>query len=109
MAAHPDRMKVSPARPRNSASKRRSRWSGLVQSAKARWPPTDAIRAALPTSCVLRAEPTSLTEETMSGLLEVCRDVSRAGAGEGDRVDDLVAAGLCIGPAARVTNYLSVE
>src|SRR5215470_10869000 len=109
MAAHPDRMKVSPARPRNSASKRRSRWSGLVQSAKARWPPTDAIRAALPMSRVLRAGSTSLTEETMSGPLGVCRGVGRAGAGEGERVDDRVAAGLRIGAAARVTIYLSAE
>src|SRR5215813_3682467 len=109
MAAHPDRMKVSPAMPMNSASSRRSRWSGLVQSAKARRPPTDAIRAALPIGCMLRAESTSLTRDTMSGLLGVCRDVGRAGAGEGERVDDLVAAGLWIGPGARVTIYLSVK
>jgi len=33
LAAPLDRMKVSPAMPMNSASSRRSRWSGLVQSA----------------------------------------------------------------------------
>ena len=32
----------------NSASSRRSRWSGLAQSAQPRWPPTDAISAARP-------------------------------------------------------------
>src|SRR5215469_6757252 len=90
MAAHPDRMNVRPARPRNSASRRRSRWSGLVQSAKPRWPPTDAMRAALPMSCVLSAESTSWAGVAMSGSLGPRGNVGRAGAGEREGVDDAV-------------------
>ena len=66
-AAPPERTKVSPAIPMNSESRRRSLWSGLVQSAYPRWPPTEAMKAALP--------------EVISCFRPVCGDVSRATAG----------------------------
>src|SRR5262249_1462863 len=90
MAAHPDRMKVSPARPRNSASRRRSRWPGLVQSAKPRWPPTDAMRGALAMSCGVAAESTSWAGVGMAGSVGLRGNVGRGGAGEREGVDDAV-------------------
>src|SRR6516225_9171701 len=87
MAAPPDSTKVSPAMPRNSASSRRSRWSGLVQSAYPRAPPTEAISAALPTGSMARpgcAAPAS--EVLISGFLRA-RQVSRTPAGQRERVD----------------------
>src|SRR6266851_7140301 len=75
-AAPPERTKVSPAIPMNSESRRRSLWSGLVQSAYPRWPPTEAMKAALP--------------EVISCFRPVCGDVSRATAGQGEWVDDPV-------------------
>src|SRR5215831_12444932 len=95
MAAPPDSTNVSPAMPMNSASSRRSRCSGLAQSAHPRWPPTDAIRAARPTGW----EPPTASEprfsrfpvgEVMSGFSRTGRHVGRAGAGQVDRDDDLV-------------------
>src|SRR5215469_12226449 len=100
MAAPPDRTKVSPAMPMNSASSRRSRWSGLAQSAQPRWPPTDAIRAALPIGSASWPGACWLDPETlgaglasgllMSGFAGVRRDIGGAGAGQVDRDDDLV-------------------
>src|SRR5215472_11000993 len=100
MAAPPDRTKVSPAMPRNSASSRRSRWLGLAQSAQPRWPPTDAIRAALPMGSARWPGACGRDPEApgagvasglfMSGFARVCRDVGGAGAGQVDRDDDLV-------------------
>src|SRR5215467_2563588 len=89
MAAPPDKTKVSPAMPMNSASSRRSRWLGLAQSAQPRCPPTDAIRAARPTG----PEPRfcrSAAGEVMSGFRRAGRHVGRPGAGQVDRDDDLV-------------------
>src|SRR5215470_12147427 len=104
MAAPPDRTKVSPAMPMNSASSRRSRWSGLAQSAQPRWPPTDAIRAALPMGSAPRAGPALWAGACgpvpeapgaglapgllMSGFAGVRRDIGGARAGEVDRDDD---------------------
>src|SRR5215467_11735548 len=100
MAAPPDRTKVSPAMPMNSASSRRSRWPGLAQSAQPRWPPTDAIRAARPAGPAPRAGACGAVPEPpgagpawgllMSGFAGVRRDVGGAGAGEVDRDDDAV-------------------
>src|SRR5215471_2203297 len=100
MAAPPDRTKVSPAMPMNSASSRRSRWSGLAQSAQPRWPPTEAIRAALPTGSAPWAGARGLDPEApaagfapgllMSGFARVRRDIGGARAGEVDRDDDAV-------------------
>src|SRR5215468_3415140 len=89
MAAPPDRTKVSPAMPMNSASSRRSRWSGLAQSAHPRWPPTDAISAARPVSLGLPTSPFSMGG-VMSGFSGTVRHVGRAGVGQVDRDDDLV-------------------
>src|SRR5262249_38518645 len=92
--------KVSPAMPMNSASSRRSRWSGLAQSAQPRWPPTDAIRAALPIGSAPWTGARRLDPEVpgaglasgllMSGFAGVRRDIGGAGAGQVDRDDDLV-------------------
>src|SRR4249920_1219463 len=89
MAAPPDSTNVSPAMPMNSASSRRSRWSGLAQSAQPRWPPTDAIRAARPTGSGPRASRPPVGE-VMSGFPRAGRHVGRAGVGQVDRDDDLV-------------------
>src|SRR5690348_4280709 len=89
MAAPPDRMKVRPAMPMNSASSRRSRCSGLAQSAQPRWPPTDAIKAARPTG----SEPPASRAwfgAVMSGFPLARWHVGRAGAGQRDRDHDLV-------------------
>src|SRR5262245_46423466 len=89
MAAPPDKMNVNPAMPINSASRRRSRCSGLAQSAQPRWPPTEAIRAARPTS----SEPRSARfsgEGFMSGFPGAGWHVGRAWVGECERVHDLV-------------------
>src|SRR5215472_8259801 len=89
MAAPPDRTNVRPDMPRNSASSRRSRWSGLAQSAQPRWPPTDAISAARPTGSGMRAgRPPS--RDFISLLLGAGWVVGGAGAGQVDRDDDLV-------------------
>src|ERR1700746_3857199 len=90
MAAPPDRTKVRPAMPMNSASSRRSRWPGLAQSAQPRWPPTDAIRAALPMGSGLWAGAGLASGPAMSGLAGVGGDVGGAGVGEVDGDDDLV-------------------
>src|SRR6516164_2445571 len=88
MAAQPDSTKVSPAMPRNSASSRRSRWSGLAQSAQPRWPPTDSIRAARPTGPGMRAAPAAGPSAVLiSGFPGAGW---HAGAGQVDRDDDLV-------------------
>src|SRR5215813_4242463 len=91
MAAPPDRTKVRPAMPMNSASSRRSRCWGLAQSAHPRWPPTDAIRAARPTGSGPRAVGAAVPSAVlMSGFSRAGRHVGRAGAGQVDRDDDLV-------------------
>src|SRR5262245_53644729 len=91
MAAPPDRTKVRPAMPMNSASSRRSRCLGLAQSAQPRWPPTDAIRAARPTGPEPRAVGAAVPSVVlMSGLSRAGRHVGRAGVGQVDRDDDLV-------------------
>src|SRR5579862_9989352 len=89
MAAPPDSTKVSPAMPMNSASRRRSRWPGLAQSAQPRWPPTDAISAARPTgiSWPLAGSPFM---GRMSGALRGGGHAGDAGAGERDRDDNPV-------------------
>src|SRR6516225_4201391 len=89
MAAPPDRTKVRPAMPMNSASSRRSRCSGLAQSAQPRWPPTDAIRAARPTGSVPRAGRLPVGE-VMSGFPRAGLHIGRPGVGQVDRDDDLV-------------------
>src|SRR5215471_19639177 len=89
MAAPPDSTNVSPAMPMNSASSRRSRCSGLAQSAHPRWPPTDAIRAARPTGSRWGASLFPVGE-VMSGFPRARWHVGRAGAGQVDRDDDLV-------------------
>src|SRR5215467_11584411 len=48
IAAPPDRTKVSPDTPINSERSRRSLWSGFLQSAKYRAPPTLAMSACSP-------------------------------------------------------------
>src|SRR5215471_13979497 len=91
MAAPPDRMKVRPAMPMNSASSRRSRCLGLAQSAQPRCPPTDAIRAARPTDARPRAAGGAVPPVVlMSGFARAGRHVGRAGVGQVDRDDDLV-------------------
>src|ERR1700730_69265 len=109
MAAPPERTNVSPLMPMNSASRRRSRWSGLVQSAQPRWPPTEAISAALPSGSALRtrgsvmdswlvsavgSSPPSGGVEPGPGLMSLWAAaglrVGRASAGQGERVDDPV-------------------
>src|SRR5215470_709881 len=91
MAAPPDRMKVSPDMPMNSASNRRSRCSGLAQSAQPRCPPTDAIRAARPTGSGPRADGAAVPSAVlMSGFPGTGRDVGGAGAGQRERLDDPV-------------------
>src|SRR5262245_37198142 len=97
MAAPPDRTNVSPAMPMNSASSRRSRWSGLAQSAQPRWPPTEAIRAARPTGSALRCSRLS-GGDFMSGLAGGGWHVGRAGMGQvdwdHDPVEQLLADAL---------------
>src|SRR5271169_4431423 len=95
MAAAPERMKVSPAIPMNSASSRRSRWSGLVQSAKLRCPPTDAISAALPTGSGSRAGWAAFRSGALMSGFPRRRQVRRAAARERERVDDAVEEFLC--------------
>src|SRR5260370_42323685 len=106
MAAPPDRTKVRPAMPMNSASSRRSRWSGLAQSAQPRCPPTDAIRAARPMGTAPRVGSAPSPRACglvsgvrgaglasglfMSGFAGARRDIGGAGAGEGERNDDAV-------------------
>src|SRR6516165_8535934 len=91
MAAPPDRTKVRPAMPRNSASSRRSRWPGLAQSAQPRCPPTDAIKAARPTGSGPEAGAgPACWGPVMSGFAGAGRDVGGAGAGEVDRDDHAV-------------------
>src|SRR5215831_2089156 len=91
MAAPPDSTNVNPAMPMNSASSRRSRCSGLAQSAQPRCPPTDAIRAARPTGSGPRAAGAAVPPVVlMSGFPRVRRHVGRAGVGQVDRDDDLV-------------------
>src|SRR5215470_855046 len=87
MAAPPDRTKVRPAMPRNSASSRRSRCWGLAQSAQPRWPPTEAIRAARPNGAELRSFCFS-PGECMSVFPGTWGHISRPGAGQGDRVNN---------------------
>src|SRR5262249_29720646 len=89
MAAPPDRTNVSPAMPMNSASSRRSRCSGLAQSAQPRWPPTDAIRAARPTGSEPRASRIPF-RAVMSGFRGAGRHIGRTWAGQRDRDDDPV-------------------
>src|ERR1700728_2433607 len=89
MAAPPDSTKVSPAMPMNSASRRRSRWRGLAQSAQPRWPPTDAISAARPTG-ISRPSAGSPFRDCMSRAWRGGRHVGGAGAGEVEGNDDLV-------------------
>src|SRR6267154_1354148 len=87
MAAPPDSTKVRPAMPMNSASSRRSRCSGLAQSAQPRWPPTDATRAARPTSSEPRPSRFSAAG-FMSGFSRAGWLIGRAWTGQRDRVDD---------------------
>src|SRR5215471_19004258 len=88
MAAPPDSTKVSPAMPMNSASSRRSRWSGLAQSAQPRWPPTDAISAARPTRSGIRAERAAGPSAVLiSGFPGAGWHAGRAGAGQRERDD----------------------
>src|SRR6516164_8996344 len=84
-------MNVSPAMPMNSASNLRNRWSGFVQSAYPRCPPTDAISAAPPTGIELSAgsAPTAVCP-LISGLLAVCVHVSGAALRERQRLHDTV-------------------
>src|SRR5215472_15284693 len=89
MAAPPDRTKVRPAMPMNSASSRRSRCPGLAQSAQPRWPPTDAISAARPTGWGRWSSWLPLWV-VMSVFLGARRGVGGAGTGEVERNDDLV-------------------
>src|SRR6516225_5051069 len=89
MAAPPDSTKVNPAMPRDSARRRRSRCSGLAQSAQPRWPPTDTIKAARPTGSARRASRFPFGA-VMSGLPWTRRHIGRAGAGQRKRVDDLI-------------------
>src|SRR5262249_21194958 len=56
MAAPPDSTKVSPDTPINSERSRRSLWSGLVQSAKYRGPPTVAMSACSPCGTGVESE-----------------------------------------------------
>src|ERR1700749_4281203 len=92
MAAPPDRMKVRPDMPMNSASSRRSRWPGLAQSAQPRWPPTDAISAARPTGIARPGAGSPCTDclGGMSGGFRGGRHVGGAGAGEVERDNDPV-------------------
>src|SRR5262249_33081305 len=56
VAAPPDSTKVSPDIPINSERSRRSRWSGLVQSAKYRGPPRMAMSACSPCGTGVESE-----------------------------------------------------
>src|SRR5262249_5404885 len=110
MAAPPESTNVSPAMPMNSASSRRSRWSGLVQSAKPRWPPTEAIRAALPIGSRLRGEVVSSSMVT-SASFATRWDVGRAAAGEREGVDDLVVQvfGYAVGQGSLLEGQVVVD
>src|SRR5215467_10290751 len=91
MAAPPERMNVNPAMPMNSDSIRRSRWSGLVQSAYPRCPPIDAISAALPVSAGSPPAGSALpVRDPISSLLGAVLQIRRASLGERERIDDPV-------------------
>src|SRR5271157_2355702 len=74
MAAPPDSTKVNPDVPINSARTRRNRWSGFVQSAKYRAPPTLAMSACSPCRTAAdsgRLGPALIVTESLPLLLRV--------------------------------------
>src|SRR6516162_9475427 len=74
--------------PRNSARSRRARWSGSVQSAYPRCPPTEAMRAALPIGSAGSCAGDECSWSTVMSRLGGRCQVGGPAFGQGEGVDD---------------------